>query len=64
MPRVLMGDFAAMVGLGLREILDMDGTDVTTEHTPTCELLDRVADVMPDVVLVDLEAATGEAAAR
>lgn len=55
MPRVLMGEFDAVVRLGLREIFDRDGSDVTTDETATSNILDRLVETLPDVVLLDLD---------
>lgn len=64
MPRVLMGEFEAMVRRGLREIFERDGSDVTTVETTTEEILDRLVEIPPDVVLLDLDGRGGEALAR
>ncbi|MCA1604202.1 MAG: hypothetical protein LC775_01660, partial [Acidobacteria bacterium] len=51
-PRVLMGEFEAVVRLGLWEIFDRDGSEVTTDETATSNILDRLVETLPDVVLL------------
>jgi DNA-binding NarL/FixJ family response regulator len=55
--RVLIGQFDAMVGLGLKQILDADGSGVVAMEVPTDALLDRLVETSPDVVVLDLGAA-------
>jgi DNA-binding NarL/FixJ family response regulator len=63
--RVLLGDFGAIARLGLREFLDEDGVDVVAENSPFEDVLGRLNQVRPDVVLVDLDTEGGiEVAAR
>jgi DNA-binding NarL/FixJ family response regulator len=61
--RVLMGDFGAIVRLGLWDILE-DGGDLVTEETATSQVLDRLVATVPDVVVLDLDTAGVEQLAR
>lgn len=56
MPYVLMGDFGAIVRLGFREIFDGQEVGLVTRQTPTRELVDRLVEEPPDVVMLDLDA--------
>ncbi|MCP3993685.1 MAG: hypothetical protein GY722_01270 [bacterium] len=55
MRRVLIGDFGAIVRLGLREILDEEGMTLVAEESPSQELMCRFLESRPDVVVVDLD---------
>lgn len=57
MARVLIGQFNTMVGLGLKEILDADGSGVVAMEVPADALLDRLVETSPDVVMLDLDTA-------
>ncbi len=57
MRRVLIGDFGAIVRLGLREILDEEGLTLVAEESPGQELMCRFLESRPDVVVVDLDEA-------
>ncbi|GAB2681697.1 ANTAR domain-containing protein [Thalassiella azotivora] len=54
MTRVLMGDFTALQRLGLEEVLQGEGVEVVEAHTPV--LVQRLLDVLPDVVVLDGDA--------
>lgn len=65
MPRVLIGDFGAIARLGLREFLDEEGIDVVAEEVAPAEIVERLTEVRPDVVVVDLDTDGGlDAATR
>ena len=55
MTRVLMGDFAALQRLGLEDILQHDGVELVEAPNPVVVL--RLMDLLPDVVVLDSEAA-------
>ena len=63
MARVLMGDFGAIVRLGLWDILE-EGSDLMTEETATGDVLQRIVTLVPDVVILDLDLPGIEALAR
>ena len=56
MRRILIGDFGVVTRVGLRELLDEEGLEVSgvTEIRP--ETIFRPGEVRPDVVLLDLDA--------
>lgn len=54
MTRVLMGDFTALQRLGLEEILHDDGVELVEVSNPV--VVQRLLDVLPDVVVLDSEA--------
>ena len=53
--RVLIGDFAGVVGMGLRELLVEEGLEVFAAGETRPEILPRLSEVQPDVVLLDLD---------
>jgi DNA-binding NarL/FixJ family response regulator len=53
--RVLLGDFEAIVRLGLWNIFAESG-ELVTEESSTTTLVDRLVDIAPDVVMLDLDA--------
>ena len=55
MPRVLIGDFGAIARLGLREFLDEEGFEVVAEERLPGEILERLTEFRPDVVVLDLD---------
>lgn len=57
MRRVLIGDFGAIVRLGLRDILDEEGMTLVAEDDTGRELMGRFLESRPDVVVVDLDQA-------
>lgn len=64
MTRVLLGDFGAIVRLGLREVLE-EGQLLVAEEAPADEILDRLVVTLPDAVVLDLDIAhTPELAQR
>lgn len=54
MARVLLGDFGAIVRLGLREVLE-EGQSLVAEEAPANEILERLIGTLPDAVLLDLD---------
>lgn len=56
MARVLLGDFGAIVRLGLREVLE-EGQLLVAEETPATQILDRLVRSLPDAVVLDLDVA-------
>jgi DNA-binding NarL/FixJ family response regulator len=53
MTRVLMGDFEALHRLGLEQILRVDGIELV--DTDGGEVLDRLLEALPDVIVLDLD---------
>lgn len=64
MARVLLGDFSAIVRLGLRDIFTDDGRNLVAEETQNDGILDRLLTVLPDVVVLDLDSNAGDGLAR
>lgn len=64
MARVLMGDFGAIVRLGLWEIFEGTERDVVAEETATADLMERLVAALPDVVVLDLDTDGIEGLAR
>ena len=56
MTRVLMGDFEALHRLGLEDILRVDGIELM--HTAGTDVLDRLLEALPDVIVLDLDKCT------
>jgi DNA-binding NarL/FixJ family response regulator len=54
-PRVLIGDFGAIARLGLREFLDEQGFEVVAEDRVPAEIMERLTEFRPDVVVLDLD---------
>jgi CheY-like chemotaxis protein len=50
-----MGDFGAILRLGLWEILEGTGRDLVTEVSATAELMERLVATVPDVVVLDMD---------
>jgi CheY-like chemotaxis protein len=63
-PRVLIGDFGAVARLGLRSSLLGMGFHVVTDEGGAKELVKRVTESCPDVVVMDLDAPGAVKAAR
>jgi len=61
--RVLIGDFGAIVRLGLREIFDAEELDLVAEEAVTGDILERLVAALPDVVMLDLDTDGAEALA-
>ncbi len=57
--RVLMGDFGAIVRLGLRDVLDSEGDRVATLETPNAKIVAGLTQRPPDVVVLDLDSPDG-----
>ncbi len=56
MKRVLIGEVGAIVRLGLRQLIAGDGScEVVAEQLGPADLMDRLVDSRPDVVLLDLD---------
>lgn len=55
MTRVLLGQFGAVVKLGLEDLFATEDLDVKTAPAAMTEMLDAVAEDAPDVVLLDLD---------
>jgi DNA-binding NarL/FixJ family response regulator len=53
MTRVLMGDFEALHRLGLEQILRVDGIELV--DTAGTNVLDRLLEALPDVIVLDLD---------
>lgn len=58
-----MGDFGAIVRLGLWEIFETD-LNVVAEEAATGELMERLVAVLPDAVVLDLDTGGVEELAR
>jgi DNA-binding NarL/FixJ family response regulator len=58
-----MGDLGAIVRLGLWDLFE-ECDDLVTEEASTASLIDRVVEVVPDVVLLDLDADGSDQLAR
>jgi DNA-binding NarL/FixJ family response regulator len=54
--RVLLGDFGVIANLGLIDLLAELGFDVVIEETEPDEFLERVGQLRPDVVVLNLDA--------
>jgi DNA-binding NarL/FixJ family response regulator len=61
--RVLLGDFGAIVRLGLWDIFQ-EGAEVVAEETAAGELVQRLVAALPDVVVLDLDLEGVEQLAR
>lgn len=55
-PRVLIGGFSAIAGLGLRELLVEFGFDTVVERGEVEALMGAVSELRPDSILLDLDA--------
>ena len=53
--RVLIGDFGVVAGMGLRKLLVEEGLEVVEAVETRREILPRLSEVQPDVVLLDLD---------
>jgi DNA-binding NarL/FixJ family response regulator len=58
-----MGDFGAIVRLGLRDVLDSEGDRVATRETPNDQIVSGLLARPPDVVVLDLDSDDGPALA-
>jgi DNA-binding NarL/FixJ family response regulator len=56
-PRVLIGDFGAIARLGLRELLDEQGFELVAEEEAAENLMDRLTEARPEVVVLNLDEA-------
>lgn len=63
MPRVLVGDFGGITRLGLREFLREEGVEIVAELNAGDEILEQIAEMQPDVVILDMEGEGRELAA-
>ena len=57
MTRVLMGDFEALHRLGLEDILRVDGIELVDTGSGD-DVLDRLLEALPDVIVLDLDKRT------
>ncbi|MCA1704271.1 MAG: hypothetical protein LC808_13820 [Actinobacteria bacterium] len=64
MPHVLVGDFGAIVRLGLREIFEDERWDLVAEEIGNGEVVRRLIETMPDVVVLDLDVTGTDSLAR
>ena len=55
LPRVLIGDFGVVARMGLRELLAEQGLQVLGTAGTRGEIIPRLSEVEPDVVLLDLD---------
>ena len=63
--RVLIGDFGVVVRMGLQRLVVGEGLEVLGAAEQRREIIPRLSDVQPDVVLLDLDTEeTPELAAR
>ena len=63
--RVLIGDFGVVARMGFQELLAKEGLEVLGAAETRREIIPRLSEVRPDVVLLDLDAEdTPELAAR
>ena len=53
--RVLIGDFGVVARMGLRELLAEEGLEVLGAAETRGEIIPRLSEVKPDVVLLDLD---------
>lgn len=53
MPRILIGGFGAIASLGLQQLIEEMGFDVTVKKAD--ELLVEIAQLLPDAIVLDLE---------
>jgi DNA-binding NarL/FixJ family response regulator len=60
---VLIGDFGGIANLGLEESLAEAGFDVVAERITNQNMIRRITEVRPDVVLIDLDSGGGLEAA-
>lgn len=63
-PRVLIGGMGAITRLGLREYFEDGGVDVVAEEVDTGQVLERMVEALPDVVVLDLDAVESAEIAR
>lgn len=63
MTRVLVGNLGPMAQLGFRDLVVGSGCEVVADGCPCGELLDRVVELLPDVVVVGDQEADLEMAA-
>lgn len=61
--RVLIGEFGAIATLGLRQMLE-EGCEIVAEGTGWGDIVRRVREVSPDVVVVDADSTPGFSDAR
>jgi AmiR/NasT family two-component response regulator len=53
--RVLLGDLAQIMAIGLRAVLEEEGIDVIGEETDRARIVQRAQRLQPDVVVLDLD---------
>jgi DNA-binding NarL/FixJ family response regulator len=54
--KVLMGRFGSIAAIGLRGVLEDEGFEVVSEQPASDGLLDVLQRIVPDVVILDLDA--------
>lgn len=54
--RILIGRFGSIAELGLRGVLEDEGFEVVSEQPASDGLLDVLQRIVPDVVIIDLDA--------
>lgn len=64
MARVLLGDFGAIIRLGLRDIVDDEDRSIVAEETASGSILELLHTTLPDVVVLDLDSADSDELAR
>ena len=53
--RVLLGDLAPIMAIGLRTVLEEEGIDVIGEEIERARIVQRAQRLQPDVVVLDLD---------
>src|SRR4029079_2752811 len=53
--RVLLGDLAPIMAIGLRTVLEEEGIDVIGEENDRARIVQRAQRLQPDVVVLDLD---------
>jgi len=53
--RVLLGDLAPIMAIGLRTVLEEEGIDVIGEENERARIVQRAQQLQPDVVVLDLD---------
>jgi len=53
--RVLLGDLAPIMAIGLRSVLEDEGIDVIGQETERSRIVRRAERLQPDVVVLDLD---------
>jgi DNA-binding NarL/FixJ family response regulator len=64
MRRVLLGHFGSVLKMGIDDLLRERGYEVVAEGAVDEDLVDRLVDALPDVVMLDLDAEHGPETAQ